>query len=377
VRPTLVAEVEFTEWTSDGTLRHPSFVGLRADKRATDVVRETERAVDEIPPAPKVPEPRADAKTPNPRAGAKTAPSNAPGAIAGIVLSNADKVLYPEAGFTKRDLARYYERVGDWILPHLAQRPLTLLRCPNGWDKPCFYQKNADASVIDAIDRVRIPGGNGTPSLYMMANTLTAVIGLVQMGTLELHPWGSTADRLAYPDRLTFDLDPDDKVSWDDLKQAALLVKTLLENVGMQAFLKTTGGKGLHVVVAIEPSIGWEDARGFTKAAAELLERTFPDRFTSKLLKTSRGGKIFIDYLRNAEGATAVGAYSIRARANAPVSTPIEWNELGRDVRFDYFNVSSVMKRVAKLKRDPWAEMVAAARPLDKASMAKVGYRQK
>ncbi len=369
VRPTLVADVEFTEWTSDGTLRHPAFVGLRADKRASDVAREVEHAADEAPPEPKTPAKRAAVR--------KSSPSNAPGSIAGIVLSNADKVLYPEAGVKKRDLAHYYERVGDWILPHLAQRPLTLLRCPNGWDKACFYQKNADSSVIDAIDRVKIPGGNGTPSLYMMANSLTAIIGLVQMGTLELHPWGSTAERLAYPDRLTFDLDPDDKVSWDDLKQAALVVKTLLENIGLQAYLKTTGGKGLHVVVAIEPSIDWEDAKGFTKAAAELLERTFPDRFTSKLLKVSRGGKIFIDYLRNAEGATAVGAYSIRARANAPVSTPIEWSELDRDVRFDYFNVATVMKRFAKLKHDPWAGMAKAARPLDKASMAKVGYRRK
>ncbi len=406
VRPKLVAEVEFTEWTADGTLRHPSFVGLRADKKATEVVRETERVLEEPAKEPKTEsvteskkataravqsktgkpgavqsktaKPGAvQSKPAKPGAVHKSAPSDAPGSIAGIVLSNPDKILYPEAGFTKRDLARYYERVGDWILPHLDQRPLTLLRCPNGWDKPCFYQKNADKSVIDAIDRVKIPGGNGTPSLYMMANSLTAVIGLVQMGTLELHPWGSTAERLGSPDRLTFDLDPDDKVSWEDLEKAALLVKTLLENVGMEPFLKTTGGKGLHVVVAIEPSIDWEDAKGFTKAAAELLERTFPDRFTSKLLKISRGGKIFIDYLRNAEGATAVGAYSIRARANAPVSTPIEWSELGRDVRFDYFNVTSVMKRVAKLERDPWAKMAAAARPLDKAMMAKVGYRRK
>ena len=197
------------------------------------------------------------------------------------------------------------------------------------------------------------------------------------MGALELHPWGSTADHLGYPDRLTFDLDPDDKVGWDDLKQAALLVKTLLENVGLEPFVKTTGGKGLHVVVAIEPTTDWEDAKNFTKAAAELLERTFPDRFTSKLLKVSRGGKIFIDYLRNAEGATAVGAYSLRARANAPVSTPIEWTELDSDVRFDHFNVSSVLKRYAKLKRDPWGGIAKSARPLDKARMAKVGYVKK
>jgi bifunctional non-homologous end joining protein LigD len=423
VRPTLVAEVEFTEWTSDGTLRHPSFLGLRADKRATEVVREVEHAPDEEPAevegskahaarnnpsqrggvrmrtdaqpksaasprradgqqtaGVKAPKERAAAKDFVPtkarqaRTAGKSVPAGAPGSIAGVVLTNPDKVLYPEARLAKSDLARFYERIADWILPHFEQRPLTLFRCPNGWDKPCFYQKNADASVIDAIDRVKVPSGGGKSSLYMMANSLTALIGLVQMGTLELHPWGSTADRLGCPDRLTFDLDPDDKVTWDDLKQAALLVKTLLENVGLQPFLKTTGGKGLHVVVAIEPTTEWEDAKNFTKAAAELLERTFPDRFTSKLLKVSRGGKIFIDYLRNAEGATAVGAYSLRARANAPVSTPIEWTELDRDVRFDHFNVSSVLKRHAKLKRDPWGGIAKSARPLDKARMAKVGY---
>ncbi|HVN35169.1 MAG TPA: DNA ligase D [Casimicrobiaceae bacterium] len=424
LRPTLVAEVEFTEWTADGTLRHPSFVGLRADKRATDVVREIERAANEQPPGDAAaqaasavadpiplegPKARAAArsyvakkgrsaakeavaaKTPRSCSTAKSVPANPPkerfaapsvrasarGSIAGIALTNPDKVLYPEAGVTKRDLARFYERIADWILPHFEQRPLTLLRCPNGWDKPCFYQKNADASVIDAIDRVKVPASNGKTSLYMMANSLTAIVGLVQMGTLELHPWGSTAGRLGYPDRLTFDLDPDDQVTWDDLKQAALLVKTLLENVGLQPFVKTTGGKGLHVVVAIEPTTEWEDAKNFTKAAAELLERTFPDRFTSKLLKVSRGGKVFIDYLRNAEGATAVGAYSLRARANAPVSTPIEWKELERDVRFHHFDVGRVLERYAKLKRDPWAGIAKSARPLDKARMAKVGYVKK
>ena len=395
VRPALVAEVEFTEWTSDGTLRHPSFIGLRADKRATDVVREIEHAADEEPSAAGTSkartaeeDPIATTKTAKGRAAAKDfvatkgatsrpaakrAATNAPGSIAGIVLTNPDKVLYPEAGLTKLDLARFYEGIGDWILPHFAERPLTLLRCPNGWDKPGFYQKNADAGVIEAIDRVKVPNGG----VYMMANSVTAIVGLLQMGALELHPWGSTADHLGDPDRLTFDLDPDDKVSWEELKQAALLVKTLLENVGLEPFIKTTGGKGLHVVVAIEPTTEWEDAKNFTKAAAELLERTFPDRFTSKLLKVSRGGKVFIDYLRNAEGATAVGAYSLRARANAPVSTPIEWSELDRDVRFDYFNVASVLKRYGKLRRDPWAGIAKSARPLDKARMAKVGYVRK
>jgi bifunctional non-homologous end joining protein LigD len=424
VRPTLVAEVEFTEWTSDGTLRHPSFIGLRADKRASDVVREIEHTADEEPTAARSPKARAavgdpvstksakgraaakgivssnatkgrtaakefvtpeaasarpaakdavPAKATHARAAPKGAPASTEGSIAGILLTNPDKVLYPEAGLTKLDLARFYERIGDWIVPHFEQRPLTLVRHPNGWNKPGFYQKKADKGVSEAVDRVKVPNGD----IYMMANSVTAIVGLLQMGALELHPWGSTADHLGYPDRLTFDLDPDDRVSWDDLKQGALLVKTLLENVGLEPFVKTTGGKGLHVVVAIEPTTDWEDAKNFTKAAAELLERTFPDRFTSKLLKVSRGGKIFIDYLRNAEGATAVGAYSLRARANAPVSTPIEWSELDRDVRFDYFNVSSVLKRYAKSRRDPWAGIGKSARPLDKARMAKVGYVKK
>src|SRR5262249_44605519 len=152
-----------------------------------------------------------------------------------------------------------------------------------------------------------------------------------------------------FPDRIIFDLDPDESLPWERLKDAALIVRTLLDNVGLASFLKTTGGKGLHVVVPIEPATGWDDVKGFTKVVAELLERTFPDRFTSKLLKVSRRGRIFIDYLRNAEGSTAVAAYSLRAKANAPVSTPIAWEELRKDVRFDCFNVRNVPKRLAKL----------------------------
>ncbi len=369
VRPTLVADVSFTEWTEDGTLRHAVFQGLRKDKAPSEVVREVERSPESLPATIAIASPAVKARSKT-RGG-----SVEPGSIAGVTLSNPDKLLYPEAKVSKRDLALYYERIGRWLMPHLEDRPLTLLRCPNGWDKACFHQKHADTSVMQAIDRVAITASDGSRSQYMMANSLTAVIGLVQMGTLELHPWGSKAAHLDYPDRLTFDLDPDDAVAWEDVKQAALVVKTLLENIGLQAFLKTTGGKGLHVVTPIEPSVGWHDAKGFTKAAAEFLERTFPDRFTSKLLKISRHGKIFIDYLRNAEGATAVAAYSTRARAACPVSTPIAWRELSRDVRFDYFNIVSVTKRIAKLEADPWADIADAARSLNRATMAKVGYK--
>jgi len=367
VQPLLVAEVSFAEWTDDGTLRHPSFLGLRPDKRATDVVRE-HAAASSAGDAAEEPPPRLRSPGGHRAVGDKNA-------VAGIVVSNPDKKLYPEAKVTKRDLALYYAAVGDWMLPHVRGRPLTLLRCPNGWNEECFYQKKAEGGVNEAISRVEIQNGDGSVSLYMMADSVPAIVALLQMGVLEMHPWGSRAPRLGLPDRIIFDLDPDDAVEWEDLRQAALLVKTLLENIGLAPFLKTTGGKGLHVVVPIEPVVGWEDVKGFTKAVAEFLERTFPDRFTSKLLKISRRGKIFIDYLRNGEGATAVAAYSTRARANAPVSAPVAWDELSADLRFDRFNVANMPKRLKKVKADPWRDIADAAVSLTPAVMARVGFK--
>ena len=367
VKPSLVAEVRFVEWTDDGTLRHSSFVGLRADKPAREVVREP---VD----SPALAEPAIEAPVrspPRPR----TQPVTDKNAVAGIALTHPEKKLYPETGITKRELALYYATVGDSMLPHLRDRPLTLLRCPNGWSEGCFYQKKAEDGVNDAISRIEIGGGDGGIALYMMADSVPAIVALLQMGVLEMHPWGSRARNLGCPDRIIFDLDPDDAVDWEDLRQAALLVKTLLENIGLVPYVKTTGGKGLHVVVPIEPVVPWDHVKGFTRAVAEFLERTFPDRFTSKLLKVSRRGKIFIDYLRNSEGATAIAAYSTRARGNAPVSTPVAWDELSRDLRFDHFNVGNVPKRLAKAKADPWRDIAAAALALSPSIMARVGYK--
>lgn len=365
VRPVLVAEVSFTEWTDDGTLRHPSFLGLRADKAATAVVRE-DVAASSLGGA------STDPPRPPPRA--RTRPAADKNAVEGIVLTHPDKALYPEAHITKRDLALYYAAVGEWMLPHVRDRPLTLLRCPNGWGRDCFYQKKAEDNINEAILRVEIRGGDGV-ALYMMADSVPAIVALLQMGVLELHPWGSRAQHLDLPDRLILDLDPDDAVGWEDLKQAALIVKTMLENIGLAPFLKTTGGKGLHVVVPIEPNVGWEQVKGFTKAVAEFLERTFPDRFTSKLLKVSRRGKIFIDYLRNGEGATAIAAYSTRARPNAPVSAPVAWDELSRDLRFAHFNAVNMPKRLAELKVDPWRDIADVAAALSPAVMARVGFK--
>jgi bifunctional non-homologous end joining protein LigD len=373
VQPKLVAEVSFTEWTDDGTLRHPSFQGLREDKRAQDVVRERPVASDEAQDAPA---PAAAEKTARkPTTKARKIGADDDDTVAGVRITNPDKVLYPEAKLTKRDLAEYYAAVGERMLPHVAGRPLTLVRCPNGWEGKCFYQKHVDAAVPEVIDRVEVQESEKI-GVYTMANSVSAIVALLQMGVLEMHPWGALADSLDRPDRIIFDFDPDDGLPWVHLTQSVRLLKTLLGELGLEGFLKTTGGKGLHVVVPVEPRLPWETVKGFTKAVAELLTHTFPDRFTAKLAKQRREGRVFLDYLRNAEGATAVAAYSTRARTNAPVSMPLSWTELKRDVRFDCFNVRNVAARLAHQKKDPWEGFAEVKQAITPAMMKQVGYRK-
>ena len=195
------------------------------------------------------------------------------------------------------------------------------------------------------------------------------------MGTLELHPFGSSKPKLGCPDRITFDFDPADDVGWSELVEAAHLLKTLLEQLGLHSFIKTTGGKGLHVVLPIRPTLGWDDIKSFTKAIAELMVRSFPDRYVATVSKAKRHGKIFVDYLRNGEGATAVAAFSSRARANAPVATPIGWDELSEDIRRDHFNVRNVPERLRRMKKDPWADFFKIDQAVTKALMKKVGVQ--
>jgi bifunctional non-homologous end joining protein LigD len=393
VKPELVCEVLFTEWTDDGTLRHPSFQGLREDKAAREVVRErpasgsdpqgaedtSETASGSDPreerdmPASgkrrKAIRRKATARKTRPRSRA-AAGSNS--RIAGITISNPDKILYPEAGITKRELALFYEAVGDRIVPQLRDRPLTLVRCPNGWRKHCFYQKHVKEGVPDVIDRVKVPEGKGQAT-YMMANSLSAVVALVQMGVAELHPWGSTAKKLGHADRIVMDFDPDDGLPWSSMVDAVELMRKFLDELGLAGFLKTTGGKGLHVVVPIRPTQTWETIKAFTKAISESFATTFPDRFTSIMSKDKRRGKIYIDYLRNAEGATAVAAWSARARENAPVATPIAWEELREDVRFGYFNVRNVPGRLARMRKDPWSDFFRISQSVTAAMIKRVG----
>lgn len=208
----------------------------------------------------------------------------------------------------------------------------------------------------------------------MMANSVSAVVALLQMGVLEIHPWGATAGKLGFPDRMIFDFDPDDGLPWKDVVQAVKLIRTLLEKIGLQGFLKTTGGKGLHVVVPVEPTLRWDVVKGVSKAIAEMLAATFPDRFTAKISKVARRGKIFVDYLRNDEGSTAIGAYSTRARVHAPVAMPVAWDELSKDIRFDHFNVTTVPTRLKRLRKDPGQEFFEIRQSITDTMMKTVGY---
>jgi bifunctional non-homologous end joining protein LigD len=373
VKPTLVAEVRFTEWSEAGALRHPAFLGLRADKKAADVVREIPVVVE---PKPVDPKPKASKARRNVKAKAGKSSDASADTVAGVRLSHPDKPYFPEAGLTKISLARYYEEVADWILPHVEGRPLSLVRCPDGWSGQCFYQKHADKSVHASVSRVQVPEKHGTAT-YFSADSLPALIGLVQWGVIELHPWGSRVPQPERPDRLIFDFDPADDVPWKSLVEGVTMLRTLLEKIGLTGFLKTTGGKGLHVVVPIKRTLTWDQAKNFTRAVAELLVKTFPDRFIATVSKSRREGKIFIDYLRNAEGATAIAPYGIRARKNAPVSTPIAWKELSKDVRFDYFNVKTVPKRLARLREDPWKALASTRQAVTAAMFEQVGSGMK
>ncbi|MEO6564838.1 MAG: DNA ligase D [Casimicrobiaceae bacterium] len=348
VRPDLVAEVAFTEWSEAGALRHPSFKGLRTDKKAAEVVRESEEPSSPVTIA----KPRGSA----PPASRRKAAGTVLTVVAGIALTHADKLYFPEAGLSKQDLAQYYADMAPALLPYLSGRPLSLVRCPDGWSGQCFYQKNAAEHLADAVRRIDVTTSAGSAT-YMGVDSAPALVALVQWSVIEIHPWGSRLPRLGSCDTLVFDFDPDEGVGWPELVEGVLLLRTLLDEFKLQGFLKSTGGKGLHVVVPVRPALPWPRAKSFAKAVATLLARTFPQRFTATLAKERRKGKIFIDYLRNAEGATAIGPWSVRARRNAPVATPIDWIELDADVRFDFFNLHNVRDRLQR-RTDPWADYI-------------------
>lgn len=292
--------------------------------------------------------------------------------VAGVRVTHPERVLFDELGLTKGALAEYYEAVADHLLPDLKGRPLSLVRCPQGPGEGCFFQKHIDAAWSDEIERVTIPQSDGE-GIYAIASTAAAVVGLVQKGVIELHVWGSTTRDLSKPDRMVFDLDPDALVPWREVMAATRRVRECVEDLGLETFLKTSGGKGLHVMVPLATKHDWDEVKAFSRAIAESLAAEDPRLFTSNMAKKERTRRIFIDYLRNAPGATTVAAYSVRARRGAPVSTPLHWDELGGRMKPASFHVGNVVRRLQGLHSDPWKAFRRKTQTITAAMKRKVG----
>ena len=335
VRPELVAEVEFRAWTADGHLRHASFRGLRDDKPAVEVVREV---------------PRTRSSSPKPQR--RT-----------VQLTHPDRIYWPDVGVTKEGLADYYTEIWRYIAPHVVGRPLALLRCPGGITGQQFFQKHAWKGLNRNIVLVADPQGSEDSPLIAI-NDLDGLIGLVQAAVLEIHPWGSTVADWERPDLIVMDLDPGEGVSWEMIVAAARETRQRLEDAGLAAFVKSSGGKGLHVVAPLKPKAEWPAVKVFTKSLAEAMAADSPDRYVSTITKSKRRGKILVDYLRNQRGMTAVAPYSTRARPGATVSMPLAWSELESGIGPGHFNVENTPTRLAALDSDPWEDFRAAAAPL-------------
>lgn len=364
VRPELVAQVEFSNWTREGILRTASFQGLREDLSPKSVTHDPV----EMQHTTGGRKPSSNGKK---KAGRQTSKAKSRGKtparpseltaeqveeLSRIQITNPDRVLYPELGLTKLGLITYYVEIARWILPHVVDRPISLLRCPEGHSHTCFFQKHAAAGTPMTLARIPIKEKEATRE-YLVIRDLAGLASVVQMGVLELHPWGSRTDRIENPDRMVFDLDPDPDLAWRTLVEAAQEVRQFLADLGLTTFLKTTGGKGLHLVAPLQRRQTWDEVKAFSQAVAQRLAGDSPRRYVATSSKQARKGRIYVDYLRNARGATAIAAYSTRARAGAPVSTPLTWDELSPAIRPDHFRVDNLPGRLASLRSDPWEEL--------------------
>lgn len=378
VEPRIVVEVSFAAWTSDGLLRHATFEGLREDKQPKSIVREEAVAVTSAESAAKS-RARSASKSPPKRGGARetkreakpatkrastasdasksrstTKSSTTSDTVAGIRISHPERVMDTESGVTKLDLARYYEQIATHLLPHIANRPLSIMRCPDGFDGEHFFQKHAGRGFPPDVRSLPVRDSSGVKR-YLMIDSVEGLISLVQMNAVEFHPWGSRGDDLESPDRMFFDLDPGEGVEWREVVDAALTVRDVLEHMKIESFVKTTGGKGLHVVVPLERKSTWDAVKSFSHGVAIELARAEPKRFVATAAKVGRKGRIFVDYLRNSRGATAVAPFSVRARAGAPVAVPIAWNKLTTLSSGAAFHLDHDSAWKMPSGRDPWA----------------------
>ena len=348
VRPKLVAEVSFAEWTGDGMVRHAVFHGLRSDKPAGDVGIEAPAALQ------KTALQNTRRNKSKARAGKAGKPQTPDDVVAGVRITHPGRIIDRSSGFTKLDLARYYEQIAQRILPHLADRPVALVRGPDGAQGELFFQKHAEHMKIPGIRQLD-PKFDPKHAALMVIESVEALIGAVQFGTIELHTWNATTKTIEKPDRMIFDLDPDPVLKWKTVVEAAQLTRSILHELGLNSVVKTSGGKGLHVVVPLARRNDWDEVRAFSQAVAQYLAATLPDRFSAKMGAKHRVKKVFVDYLRNRRGASTVAAYSARARPGLPVSVPMDWDELDGLNAADQCNIGTLPERLANMTQDAWA----------------------
>ena len=378
LKPEIVAEVEFTEWTDDGRLRHPAIEGLREDKPAhsarVEEPTQTNEAVKEAEKTAAVEQMKHEkkAKKPSPARGTRRTrtPSDDEASVAGVRISSPERVLFPDAGVTKLELAQYYESVADRMLPYIANRPLSTVRCPQGRAQKCFFQKHLGGTFSKPVRAIRVKEKAGSAD-YIAVDSVEGLVTLAQFGVIEIHPWGSREGALETPDQLTFDLDPGEGVAWKDLLTGARLVRDVLRDLELESYPKITGGTGIHVVVPIKPAVGWDEAKAFCRQVAEAIGRDDPSRYIATARRAKRAGRVFIDYLRNGRGATSVAPYSARARVGAPVAVPVRWEELGRLAGPADYTVETVGRRLARLRSDPWKNYDRAEQSLEALLAAK------
>jgi bifunctional non-homologous end joining protein LigD len=394
VEPELVAEVAFTEWTGDGVVRHPSFQGLREDKPAAEVVREVESSVRGQSAGGQSAGAQSAAKKParkkggtaqsalraqnngGKKAAAKSSATksrSAPSEFRGIPITSPDKVLWSEQGVTKLELFEYWDAVAEDALEWMAERPLTLVRCPQGAGKKCFFQKHANQQVPDVVPRAQVEESDGGKTAdYLMVDSPAAIIALVQLGVMEFHVWGARVDRLDRPDLIVMDVDPAPDVEWPQVVEAALVLRNLLGELGLETWPRSTGGKGLHVVAPLARRNDWEEVKTFTRRIAELMSVAAPDRFLAKASKSARAGRIYIDYLRNAYNSTAIATLSPRAREGAPVALPLAWDDVTGSAEPFRLTVREVPAVREHLKTNPWRGFLDTKQSITKAAMKAV-----
>jgi bifunctional non-homologous end joining protein LigD len=320
LRPKLVAEIAYTEMTHEGTLRHPSYLGLRDDKKSEAVVFETEHhAADLAPPA-----------------------------TSRVVITSRERVIYPESSITKGQLADYYAAVAGIMLPWLGSRPISLVRCPQGRAKKCFFQKHDAGSFGDKVHHLGITEKGGHEEPYLYVDDADGLMTCVQMGTIEFHGWGARIEDIEKADRLVFDLDPDERLNFEAVRSAAFQFRDTLKSIGLETFPMVTGGKGVHVIAPLTPKAEWSEVKTFAYHLAQTVSHEYPGHFTTALPKAQRKGRIFVDYLRNQRGATAIAPYSARARLGAPVAAPISWAEMKTIEAPSHFHVGDAPELIRR-----------------------------